>query len=188
MERKVGEIFTYNGKIYKVVPGYGCENCDFKDLRCLMHTFSEVRGACDSSMRKDNNNVIFKEVKKHMDIKNNQLTIDIPEGMEIDLENSDLAKGIIRFKQITITYENVEDALKLGKKVRRKCWSGDKFLYYVPSASYPAMTDIAKSIADKDGKVLYKEYIAIRCKDGDVGFYTPTQCDVLAEDWEIVVK
>lgn len=83
-----------------------------------MHTFSEVRGACDSSMRKDNNNVIFKEVKKHMDIKNNQLTIDIPEGMEIDLENSDLAKGIIRFKQITITYENVEDALKLGKNCK----------------------------------------------------------------------
>lgn len=48
------------------------------------------------------------------------------------------------------------------------------------------MTDIAKSIADKNGKVLYKEYIAIHCKDGDVGFYTPTQCDVLAEDWEVV--
>ena len=40
----------------------------------------------------------------------------------------------------------------------------------------------------KGGKVLYKEYIAIRCKDGDVGFYTPTQCDVLAEDWEVVTK
>lgn len=34
-----------------------------------------------------------------MEIKNNQLTINIPEGMEIDLENSDLAKGIVRFKQ-----------------------------------------------------------------------------------------
>lgn len=42
------------------------------------------------------------------------------------------------------------------------------------------------TIAIKDGKVLYKEYIAIRCKDGDVEFYTPTQCDVLAEDWEVV--
>ena len=45
-----------------------------------------------------------------MEIKNNQLTIDIPEGMEIDLENSNLAKGIVKFKQSTITYE---DALKL---------------------------------------------------------------------------
>ena len=26
------------------------------------------------------------------------------------------------------------EAIKNGKKVRRKCWSGDKFLYYVPSA------------------------------------------------------
>lgn len=74
--------------------------------------------------------------------------------------------------------------LKAGFAVKRKSWSGGKFLYYVPSASYPSMTDIVKSIADKDGKVLYKEYIAIRCKDGDVGFYTPTQCDVLADDWE----
>ena len=77
-----------------------------------MRTFSEVRGACDSSMRKDNNNVIFKEVKKHMDIKNNQLTIDIPEGMEIDLENSDLAKGIIKFKNSNITYKDITDAIR----------------------------------------------------------------------------
>ena len=118
MERKVGEVFTYNSKTYKVVPGYGCENCGFKDLRCNMHTFSEVRGACDSSMRKDGTNVIFKEVKKYMEIKNNQLTINIPEGMEIDLEKSKLAKGIIKFKKKDITYENVEDALKLGKNCK----------------------------------------------------------------------
>lgn len=29
MERKIGEVFTYNGKTYKVVSGYGCENCGF---------------------------------------------------------------------------------------------------------------------------------------------------------------
>ena len=46
-------------------------------------------------------------------MENNQLIIDIPEGMEIDLENSDLANGIVKFKQNTITYEDVEDALKL---------------------------------------------------------------------------
>ena len=107
MERKIGEIFTYNGKTYHAVPDYGCENCGFKDLSCNIRTFSEVKGACDSSMRKDNNNVIFKEVKKHMEIKNNQLTINIPEGMEIDLENSNLAKGIIKFKKKYITYDDI---------------------------------------------------------------------------------
>lgn len=83
-------------------------------------------------------------------------------------------------------FGKVIEALKSGLAVRRANWSGNKFLYFVPSASYSAMTDIAKSIADEDGMVLYKPYIAIRCEDGSVGFYTPTQCDVLAEDWEVV--
>ena len=88
----------------------------------------------------------------------------------------------------SVKFGGAIDLLKAGLAVRRKGWSGGKFLYYVPSASYSAITDIAKSIADKDGKILYKEYIAIRCKDGDVGFYTPTQCDILAEDWEIMTE
>ena len=124
MERKVGEIFTYNDKTYQVVSGYGCENCGFKDLRCNMRAFSKVRGTCDSSMRKDNNNVIFKEVKKHMEIKNNQLTINIPKGMEIDLENSDLAKGIVKFKKKYITYGDILQECPTnfsGLRVRNHC-------------------------------------------------------------------
>jgi hypothetical protein len=85
-----------------------------------------------------------------------------------------------------MNFGNAISVLKSGFPVRRANWSGNKFLYFVPSASYSAMTDIAKSIADEDGMVLYKPYIAIRCEDGSVGIYTPTQCDVLAEDWEIV--
>ena len=42
-----------------------------------------------------------------MEIKNNQLTINIPEGMEIDLENSDLTKGIIKLKPKNLTYEDI---------------------------------------------------------------------------------
>lgn len=69
-----------------------------------MRTFSEVRGACDSSMRKDNTYVIFKEIKN---MENNQLTIDIPEGMEIDLKNSNLAKGIVKFKSKWLTIAEI---------------------------------------------------------------------------------
>lgn len=87
-----------------------------------------------------------------------------------------------------MNFGEVIEALKTGLAVKRKSWSGGKFLYYVPAASYPAMTDVAKSIMNEERKVSYKEYIAIRCKDGDVGFYTPTQCDVLANDWELVTE
>ena len=42
-----------------------------------------------------------------MEIKNNQLTIDIPEGHIIDVEHSDLSKGIIKFKDANITLEDI---------------------------------------------------------------------------------
>lgn len=45
-----------------------------------------------------------------METNSNTLTIEIPEGMEIDLENSDLTKGIIKFKKKDITYEDILQA------------------------------------------------------------------------------
>ena len=50
-----------------------------------------------------------------MEIKNNQLTINIPEGHIIDVEHSDLSKGIIKFKKSDITYKDIEDTLNLEK-------------------------------------------------------------------------
>lgn len=46
-----------------------------------------------------------------MKIENNQLTIDIPEGMEIDAENSNLVNGIIKFKTRSVTYNDVYNEL-----------------------------------------------------------------------------
>lgn len=117
MERKVGEIFQYEGKTYQVVESIRCNGCTFnRSVKCsTSSTIRELLGSCDSIKRKDSINVVFKEINN---MENNQLTIDIPEGMEIDLENSDLAKGIIRFKQSTITYEDVKDTLKLGKNCK----------------------------------------------------------------------
>ena len=43
-------------------------------------------------------------------MENNQLTINIPKGMEIDLEKSNLAKGIIKFKKKDLTYEDILQA------------------------------------------------------------------------------
>ena len=116
MERKIGEIFTCNGKLYQVVKGFSCNGCAFiKNGDCYL--VDKLLGPCAYTERTDKTSVIFKEIKG-MEIKNNQLTINIPKGMEIDLENSDLVKGIVKFKKKDITYENVEDALKLGKNCK----------------------------------------------------------------------
>ena len=114
MERKIGEVFQYEGKTYQVVESIRCDGCAFnRSAKCS--TIREPLGRCDPIRRKDNINVVFKEINN---MENNQLTIDIPEGMEIDLKNSDLANGIVKFKKKDITYENVEDALKLGKNCK----------------------------------------------------------------------
>ena len=103
MERKLGEIFTCDGKTYQVVKGITCDDC------CILHdhcfSIRESLGLCTDVSRTDKTNVVFKEIK--MEIKNNQLTIDIPEGMEIDTENSSLAEGIIKFKSKYITYSKI---------------------------------------------------------------------------------
>lgn len=109
MERKVGEIFTYENKTYKVIKGCGCIGCSFVN-RCYNFLY-KIHGNCSNLYRKDNISVVFKEVKKCMEIKNNQLTIEVPEGMEIDLENSNLANGIIKFKTKSITYNDVYNEL-----------------------------------------------------------------------------
>ena len=116
MERKIGEIFTCNGKLYQVVKGFSCNGCAFiKNGDCYL--VDKFLGPCAYKERTDKTSIIFKLIN-NMEIKNNQLTINIPKGMEIDLENSDLSKGIIKFKKKDITYENVEDALKLGKNCK----------------------------------------------------------------------
>lgn len=106
MERKLGEIFTYKGKTYQVVKNTVlCNGCAFlKNSACSRLRI--ILGNCGHAQRTDHEEVIFKEIK-NMEIENNQLTIDIPEGMEIDTENSDLTKGIIKFKTKVLSYKTV---------------------------------------------------------------------------------
>lgn len=106
MERKIGEVFTYNGKTYQVVEveiAEECKGCAFEFSSCCI----SFLGDCSPKYRTDGTSVIYKEINDNMEIKNNQLTIDIPEGMEIDLESSDLAKGIVKFKKKDITYDDI---------------------------------------------------------------------------------
>lgn len=108
MERKIGEIFTYGNKTYQVVKvgiGIGCKGCAFETSGCS--TYKSFLGHCSYIFRRDNTGVIFKLINNNMEIKNNQLTIEIPEGMEIDTENSDLAKGIIKFKTKELDYKTI---------------------------------------------------------------------------------
>ena len=65
-ERKIGEVFDYEGKKLRVEEFRSdCVGCFF-DGRCT-ETIKESTGACGSSIREDGKNVIFAEVPLHED-------------------------------------------------------------------------------------------------------------------------
>ena len=46
-----------------------------------------------------------------MEIKDNKITINIPDGMEIDLQNSNFDTGVIKFRKKELTYEDIQDSI-----------------------------------------------------------------------------
>ena len=113
MERKIGEIFEYKGKYYRVVESklnLCYPYCAFR--KSCENKITKVTGNCIGSYRADRKNVFFEEFKD-METKNNQLTINIPDGMEIDLLNSNFGTGVIKFIKKRITYEDIEASLDL---------------------------------------------------------------------------
>lgn len=119
MERKIGETFEYEGKVYKTIQSLpdSCRNCAFVNEPCYACVFNKIVGGCSMTVREDKNNIIFKEIKKDMEIKDNQLTINIPDGMEIDLQNSNFDAGVIKFKMKELTYEDIKASLKLNENM-----------------------------------------------------------------------
>ena len=120
MERKIGETFEFESKIYKVIKtldsDYSCNGCAFKDKFCYHKIINTILGECCNLKRRDRKNVIFEEFKD-METKDNKLTINIPEGMEIDLQNSNFDAGLIKFKKKELTYEDIKASLKLNENM-----------------------------------------------------------------------
>lgn len=68
MERKIGEIFEYNGEWYQCVECDSCGECSLRTTECRNGTKSdiadEIFGECSKVRRPDNKHAIFKKLKK----------------------------------------------------------------------------------------------------------------------------
>ena len=132
----IGTIFTYNGNKYKVCEDTDmnciCNQCAFSGINC--DTIKGIRGNCifghrtdhtqiyytqinDETMNKDSDNSNIITPTFNTDNSLNDLHIDCPKGYLIDVEHSDLSKGIIKFKKSGITYKDIEDALNLEENL-----------------------------------------------------------------------
>lgn len=122
----IGTIFTYNGNKYKVCKDddchYTCNKCAFNGINC--DTIKGIRGNCifghrtdhaqiyyiqinDETMNKDSDNSNIITPTFNTDNSLNDLHIDCPKGYSIDVEHSDLSKGIIKFRNDNITLEDI---------------------------------------------------------------------------------
>ena len=75
------------------------------------------------------------------------------------------------------------EELKKGVIVARYGWNGKgMFVYLVPAGRFAAYSEVAKDIADEDGKVDYNPYFAIRTTNGTVSTWVTSVNDCLSED------
>lgn len=83
------------------------------------------------------------------------------------------------------------ERLLLGNKVARKGWNGkDMYIYHVPAAEYPAQRNKLETMMGsyKNDMVPYGAYLALKCADGTVVPWLPSQTDLLATDWYFIPK
>lgn len=132
----IGTIFTYNGNKYKVCEDTDmnciCNQCAFSGINC--DTIKGIRGTCTISGRTDHTQVYYVQINDktmnkdsdnssiitptfNTDNSLNDLHIDCPKGYSIDVEHSDLSKGIIKFKKNDIIYKDIEDALNFERDI-----------------------------------------------------------------------
>lgn len=87
---KIGETFTDNNVKLKVIKKKACIGCFYANNPSCNKVYE-----CSALLREDGESVIFKKVKNM----NDEIRIEIPEGMEIDKEKSNFEIGKIAFKK-----------------------------------------------------------------------------------------
>lgn len=138
-EFAIGTNIEYNGKLYEIVQDKYCDNCSIANICSNNDKTSgnnitgvlsrdqriNIFGECSSIVRSDGKSVVFKEIPKtkEQDVynigplykTNNELMpiqINLPNGYIIDKDNSDLTKGIIKFKNKWLSLEQLYKLVK----------------------------------------------------------------------------
>jgi len=101
MERKIGEEFTYENHILKVVPEgpIPCKGCCFDNPgKCVKQGI--IFGPCQDIVRKDNTSVIFKDLGEYNSMKNSakdaNIHITLDEAKKWYQKGGDLKKVALR--------------------------------------------------------------------------------------------
>ena len=164
MERKIGEIFEYNGEWYQCIVGNGCKNCAFYEIKCYNDNNDPI-GDCCALRRKDQNEVIFKKLEKVGEpftsvgkLYQHYKVFDIDNETKEDMEEKKLN---LKPFDIQKAREGKPVCTRDGRKARIICF--DRRLFY-KNVSYPILAVVERSDGEDDvcgynekGKVLIED-------------------------------
>ena len=90
-------------------------------------------------------------------------------------------------KNPSMTFSQALEAIKAGKQVARKGWnSKGMFLFLDPGSHFQVNRPPLLGIFPEGTEINYRPHIDIKTTSGDIGVWTPSQCDILANDWVII--
>ena len=166
-EFAIGTKIEYMNKLYLVVAQTYCDNCSIANI-CSNNDVTKndsynlltrdkrisIFGECSYIGRKDRKSVVFKEISTYDDdvydvgvlYKNDKellpIRINIPSGYTIDIENSDLANNIIKFKRKWLSLEQLYKLAKESNHVTHR----DSIKYFSDSklVALSNLMDIAR--------------------------------------------
>lgn len=116
MERKIGEVFEYDGKKLRVIeePFDTCDGCYFNGKVCQEASILKIIGNCGCIiLRKDKINIIFKEVKD-MDEENNKSILSEAEDIVNGSRQSDYGDAANNFHRIANIVNNMYPQLNIN--------------------------------------------------------------------------
>lgn len=131
----IGTKISYMNKLYEVTESNSCADCSLAAICSSSDKSSNIKGdllreeririfgECSSVRRPDSKSIVFAEIAKdtsddnfykitplfadsnHIQLR--PIKFALPDGCEIDIEVSDLSKGIVRFKRKWLTLEQI---------------------------------------------------------------------------------
>jgi len=77
--------------------------------------------------------------------------------------------------------------IKAGKKVTSRAWNGTgMFVFLVDGSTFKVNRAPLLGIYPADTEITYNGHIDMRTADGSIVPWTPSQLDMLWDEWEIV--
>lgn len=81
------------------------------------------------------------------------------------------------------------EEIKDGKRVRRRGWNGKgMFIFLVNGSNFVVNREPLLSILGEGTEVTYRPHIDMRDAEGKIVPWLASQTDILADDWEIILK